>query len=264
MKNLSAESEMERTQKWTLLARRIVHDIQSPLGAIMLLVQRIRKRLNSNGGEHTDILAHLDKIEGRIDSLRVKTRNLLKFANLEELHFTKINLNIFVEMVMSKIRLGLPLDTTLHLDLTSKAPSLFVDQEQLQSVIENLCGNAIDSMPNGGALSISTRLAYQLQVHNANEDAKDYAIIEIKDTGSGIPDNVRDRLFEPNFSYSKKSSGLGLAITKKIIDDHGGYIEVESEEELGSIFTVYLPLLKPVEKTQHDAANVDKGEPDHV
>lgn len=264
LKDLSVESEKERAQHWTLLARRIVHDIKNPLGSIILVVQRIRNRLGTNAKQQHDILPYLDKIEGRIESLRVMTRNLLKFANLEELHLTITNFNLFVETVVRKICLGLPPDIELKLDLTTENPSLFADQEQLESVIENLCNNAIDSMPEGGALTISTRLAYQLQIKSSDENIRDYAVVEIHDTGSGIPEEIKDRLFESNFSYSKKSSGLGLAIVKKIIDDHHGFVDIESEEGVGSIFTIYLPLIQTVEKKQHNVENVVKRKPAYV
>ena len=212
--------------------------------------------LDQNGAEHEKITPLLEKIEDRINSLRTMTRNLLKYANLEALHLTSTNLNSFVESVMHKIKPGLPADTELKLDFCKESPVLLLDQEQIESVLENLANNAIDSMPHGGALIVSTRLAHRLQIRGCEDNQIDYAVIEIRDTGMGFPESIREKLFEPNFSYSKESSGLGLTIVKKIITDHHGFIDVESEQGVGSIFTVFLPLSLAVKKTQHDVTHV--------
>jgi signal transduction histidine kinase len=103
------------------------------------------------------------------------------------------------------------------------------NSDQLRQVFLNLMLNAIDAMPDGGTLKVRT--AAQAGV----------LIAEVADTGIGIPDTLRDRLFEPFFTSKPTGTGLGLSISAHIVTQHGGQIEVESKEGQGSIFRVVLP-----------------------
>ncbi|MBN1558620.1 hypothetical protein JW998_00105 [candidate division KSB1 bacterium] len=255
-KDLSFESEMEKAKNWKLFARRISHDIKSPLGAIVLIVQKIRTLVEGNGHDRPAVTPLLDKIEGRIESLRVMTRNFLKYADVEKPNLTNTNLNPFLEKIAAKTELGLASDIILNLDLALECPPLLLDQEQMQSAVENLINNAIDSMPHGGVLSIATHMAHRLQLPNAATPPGDFVLIEIKDSGTGMPVDIREKLFESHISYLKGSSGLGLAIVKKIVDDHNGFIDVESEEGAGSIFSIYLPIATAVEETRPAATRI--------
>jgi signal transduction histidine kinase len=136
----------------------------------------------------------------------------------------------------------LPPDIDLELKLCPELPRVRFDPEPMQSVLENLVSNAINAMPEGGKITISTQLAQGLQFFPATGEPRDYVEIEVQDTGVGIEASDRERLFEPNFTASPNGTGLGLAMVKKIIDDHGGHIEVNSEPGAGSAFCVYLPV----------------------
>ncbi|RPH92600.1 MAG: hypothetical protein EHM72_17190, partial [Calditrichaeota bacterium] len=224
-------------------AQRVAHDLKNPLGTIQMILQKLRTLVTKENQEvQAALFPYFDKIESRIESLRKMTRNFLKFVNIEAPHFIVINLNDFLQRTLDTITAALPPDIQLRREISDEVTGVEIDVEQMASVLENLIANAIDAMPKGGDITVSLRVAQRLQFIGYDDRPRDYALIEVRDTGVGMPADVLDHLFEPHFSYSKESSGLGLAMVKKIIDDHRGQTEVESEVDVGTLFTLYLPI----------------------
>ncbi|MCQ5373621.1 MAG: HAMP domain-containing histidine kinase, partial [Candidatus Methanomethylicia archaeon] len=125
-----------------------------------------------------------------------------------------------VEQVPSNIKVVIDLDQKM---------TAFLDEYIFRRVCSNLVLNAIQAMPNGGTLTIS---AYR---------EGDYFVMKISDTGAGIPKEVLDKLFTPFFTTKAKGMGLGLAVSKKLVEAHGGSINVESEVGKGTTFTIKIP-----------------------
>jgi signal transduction histidine kinase len=118
-----------------------------------------------------------------------------------------------------------------HLDYAGPCT---LDVDKLARVLYNLTGNAADVMPEGGTLTIGTR---------ADEG---FVVIEVMDSGPGIPEEIRTRLFEPFFTHGKKhGTGLGLSIVKKIMEDHHGRVEMDSSPGKGATFRICYPLHSP-------------------
>jgi CheY-like chemotaxis protein len=120
------------------------------------------------------------------------------------------------------------------------------DQTQINQVLVNLCVNARDAMPTGGKLEITAKnieIDAQYSVMNRGAKAGKYAMIEISDTGIGIPKAIIDRIFEPFFTTKEigKGTGLGLSTVAGIVQSHGGFINVYSEVNLGTVFKIYFP-----------------------
>src|SRR5437764_7668917 len=128
----------------------------------------------------------------------------------------------------------LPPPTGITVDrVPSTEPIVAVaDRDMLRQVVLNLVGNAYQAMPDGGTVTVSVT------------DAGDSADIQVSDTGIGMDADVRSRLFEPFFTTKARGVGLGLAVTKRIIDAHGGSITVDSRPDTGSTFTVSLPKMR--------------------
>jgi two-component system NtrC family sensor kinase len=122
-------------------------------------------------------------------------------------------------------------DITIHKNLTQSSPTIYADLKQIEQVLLNLFINSADAMNYKGSIYIQT-------IYNRNENK---AIIKIKDTGPGIPETVREKIFEPFFS-TKNTSGLGLAVCKGIIERHHGRILVENSEHGGACFSIILPV----------------------
>jgi signal transduction histidine kinase len=244
LEDLSLENEFQRARTWGMMAQRVAHDIKNPLTSILLTLQRLQMEYHEKAPELSGPLdRYAKRIIERVEYLRRVTRNFMKFVHVEKLNLTETDLNSFVRENSEEIRKGLPPDIGLELNLCKDCPAVRIDQEQMQSVLENLVSNAVNAMPEGGRVTISTQLAPALQFPPRSAP-QDYVVLEVLDTGVGIPESVRERLFEPDFTSSESGTGLGLAIVKKIVEDHGGHIEVESEEGVGSAFSVYLPVVR--------------------
>ncbi len=113
---------------------------------------------------------------------------------------------------------------------------IMADQMQLQQIFLNLLLNSVDAMPDGGTLAIKT---FQYLEKNSIQ-------IEISDTGKGIPKDVMEKIFQPFFTTKPKGSGMGLAITKRIVEEHGGSINVKSTQNRGTTFTIIFPVKKNI------------------
>ena len=119
------------------------------------------------------------------------------------------------------------------LDLDRSVPEVPFDENQILQVLHNILRNAGDAMPKGGKVNVKTGRE------------KDSAYVTVSDSGAGIEPDILERLFDPFITTKPDGTGLGLAVSKKIVDDHGGRIEVKTELGKGSRFTVYLPITPP-------------------
>ena len=117
-------------------------------------------------------------------------------------------------------------------------PSLLADEEQLKEVFSNIIDNAIDAMADGGIISISA-VYYKILPGNKK---KNIICIEIEDNGCGIPEDKLDTIFEPYYTTKKEGTGIGLAIARRIVESHDGWIKVESHENIGTKFALYFPV----------------------
>ncbi|MFQ5603590.1 MAG: ATP-binding protein [bacterium] len=243
LQNDHTKEEREKAKTWSAMAQRIAHDINNPLTSIQLTLQRLQMEYRDQ--ESQKVLKYeqfTNKIMERIESLRRMNRGFMKFLNLEKLNLQSTEINQFIENLFKNKIIELPQDIQLQKKFNPDLPATNLDQEQVQNLLENLIANAINAMPDGGTLSISTSLASDLQFDEPDSQPRDYCIIEVMDTGVGVPADIREKLFQPFTSRSHTGTGLGLTIVKKIVDDHQGKIEFHSEEGVGSSFEVYLPV----------------------
>ena len=130
--------------------------------------------------------------------------------------------------------------------LPPESPVVLGDSDQLQQVCLNLCVNAIQAMPSGGALELATRALIRRRPGLDAADPGRYVVLEVSDTGVGIPVADRERIFEPFYTTKQGGSkeggtGLGLAVSVGIVKDHDGWIEIDSRAGGGTVFRVFLP-----------------------
>ncbi|MFB6272107.1 MAG: PAS domain-containing sensor histidine kinase [Salinibacter sp.] len=230
----------EKHRMWGLMAQRVAHDLKNPLTSILLTIQRMQMEYRqADAGVAETLDSYTERIEERIASLRRMTTNVLKFTGQTELRRTPTNMSAFVEEASEEAAQSLPPDIELRRELEEDLPVVSVDQDQMQSVLENLVSNAVEAMPEGGRITLTTRLERDLRFED--HPARDYVVVEVLDTGTGFEPAQQDRLFEPGFS-THDGTGLGLPIVRKIIGDHDGHIEIESELEVGTCITLYLPV----------------------
>ena len=172
-------------------------------------------------------------------------RQLLTFASKSDILFESVQLNEVVTETSRLLGETFPKTITVHLQLEQNLPSIVADPNQLHQLLLNLCINVRDAMPKGGMLSIRTTFVggETLSNHFPNVGAKTYVVLQVSDTGQGMDQATKRRIFEPFFTTKDKGkgTGLGLATVYGVVESHGGFVDVDSEEGVGSTFHVYFP-----------------------
>jgi CheY-like chemotaxis protein len=185
------------------------------------------------------------------EQARGLVRQLMAFSRKEELVTRSVNIgNLVEDMVKMLSRLigeHIEIETKIHLSNVG----VMADSGQLEQALVNLCLNAKDAMPGGGKLTISagiTRLELEDCSIHADATPGEYALISIQDTGRGIPKEFLEHIFEPFFTTKDlgKGTGLGLATVYAIVNRHDGFLRVDSEEDIGTVFSMYLPIAEDV------------------
>jgi two-component system NtrC family sensor kinase len=215
------------------LAAGIAHEINNPLGGI-LIYSHLLLEDTSKKSPHYENLKKIVKETSRCKDI---VKGLLEFARPKEPEMTLININNAVDRSLAIVE-GQTIfqNITIGKAYASDLPKIVADESQLQQVFMNIIVNAAEAMDGKGKLTLGTSI---------NTD-RTHIEIEISDTGHGIKEEDKKRLFEPFFSTKEvgKGTGLGLAISYSIIQKHQGTIEVESQEGKGSAFTIKLPVTK--------------------
>lgn len=223
------------------LAASVAHEINNPLSGALVYTKLLMKKLRSGMLEKEEATSELQKIDSAVSYSSQIIRNLLDFSRRTEPSQKPITISKVIDQVLMLIgyqAVKKKIDVIRQED--PNLPQVFSDYGQLQQVFVNLIVNAIQAMDTGGKLTISTAVS---------EDK--WVIVSVKDTGVGIPPENMDKLFTPFFSTKDvKGVGLGLAVSYGIIERHGGKILVESEQNRGSTFTVYLPPYQCVKQAE--------------
>jgi signal transduction histidine kinase len=223
---------LERESAWKEMARQVAHDIKNPLTTMKLSMQQL-ERVSSDPEQAAAYLRKaITRLIEQIDSLAQIASEFSMFANLDIRAKSDMVLNEVVESVHDLF------SEQKNVDLDLKMPNdemhIMGDKNHLIRVFNNLVINAMQAIP-------SDRRG---QIHVSLTRENKYAIVRISDNGGGIPTEIRQRVFEPNFTTKTSGSGLGLAICKKIIEAHDGNIRFETRENEGTDFYVELPVMK--------------------
>lgn len=229
----SVRAQLVQSEKLAALGRivaSVAHELNNPLQAIQnaLYLIRVSNQLDQQSQE--DLKVALSEAS-RMADLIARLRETYRPATREEFHFESIN-TIFTEV--HKLISGhlTHNNITYHFEPDPDLPLIPIIRDQIKQVVLNMCLNAVEAMPNSGTLELSTRY----------DSKKSQVVFKICDTGAGIPDDVLPYIFDPFVTTKDIGTGLGLAITYDIIRRHNGHIDVESEINKGSQFTVWLPL----------------------
>jgi CheY-like chemotaxis protein len=229
------------------LAGGIAHDFNNLLTAI-IGYSEILKIKESLDEDAEDNVKEILKAAKRAAEL---IQQLLAFSRKQILRPKVINLNKLVAETESMLRRLIGEDIDIVTRFASDLWNVKADPGQLDQVIMNMVVNARDAMPRGGELTLETENVYLDKSYFSGHikgDPGEYVLLSVSDTGRGMSPRTRELIFEPFFTTKEKGTGLGLATVYGIIKQSGGYIWVNSEEDHGTVFKVYLPRVKKGEK----------------
>ena len=228
------KEEVERVSKLAetgQLAANIAHELRNPLSSIKGAAQLLRKEMPPEWmTEHGEFL---DMIVQEVNGLDRIATEFLEFSRVTPPEMRLVNINTMVTRLlqfMSAYLTDQEVQVVQHLE--DNLPELSIDKSQIEQVIKNIVINAVQAMPHGGPLTITTR--YQRQ--------QDMVDVDFTDTGVGIPTNKMEKICVPFFTTKTKGTGLGLAIVRKIVETHGGRLIIRSTPGEGSTFTIQLPV----------------------
>ncbi len=223
--------EGERMLYWASVAKNLAHEMKTPLSTIWFTLARI-KQLSAN--EPSEPLgAHLASIEEEVRRVDNYVKEFMKLASVNPPNLQPVDLNGLIEEILSSYTKKLPGSIVIQRNFAQELPTIRLDVNLFTVVATNLFDNAVTAMRGKGTLRVSTYAARNLQ---------DTSIVfSVSDTGTGISREDFPRIFQPYFTRSEGGTGLGLVITKKIVEDHGGKINFISREGLGTEFIVQLP-----------------------
>jgi len=175
-------------------------------------------------------------------------RKILTVTRKEKMATKPVNINDIIMHSMDLLQRSLPKDIEIVMKLKDALPMTNADPSQVQQVIINLAVNARDAMPDGGKLIIETAVVGSANGvgDHAHTDGSGYIKLSVSDTGAGIDSETQTKIFDPFFTTKEvgKGTGLGLYIVHSIVNNHGGYINLYSEPQKGTRFSIYLPIAK--------------------
>jgi len=221
--------DSERLAAIGATAGMVGHDIRNPLQAIISDVYLAKTELASipESEEKRNALESLKEIEKNSDYINKIVADLQDFARPLKPQVEEADLKLIIDDLLSKNRL--PENVKVSVKVESDASKVFADSSFINRIMYNLVTNAVQAMPNGGKLTI-----------HAFKEANDF-MLTVKDSGVGIPEKVKGKLFTPMFTTKSKGQGFGLAVIKRMTEALGGTVTFESQEGEGTTFMVRLP-----------------------
>lgn len=227
------------------LAGGIAHDFNNILAIIIGYGNLLKKELGKNNSSIVYVQRILTSAERAVNL----TRGLLTFSRKQQNNPKPIDINKIIKRVESLFIRLISEDIQSSTVLTDKDCIVMADDNQIEQVFVNLVTNARDAMPDGGYLTISTKIVELdegfIRVYGYGEIGR-YVLISVSDTGIGMDEETKKRIFEPFFTTKEvgKGTGLGLSIVYGIVKQHRGYINVDTEPDNGTTLNIYLPLIE--------------------
>src|SRR5437016_1203465 len=236
--------EAERLSAVGKLASGIAHEIRNPLNFMNLSIDHIRTRLGSGRPEGTaEVMALMSNIKAEIHRLNDMIENFLTVGKPLALNKSDVDLVTLIREVVGLARQkAVEQGIAIEVSEATPIPRLQADPVQIKTCLMNVVLNAIQAMPAGGRLRITTRRCAEARHEGHAPEPNGTVEVIISDTGLGISEEDLNRIFNPYFTTKKLGIGLGLAITKKIVEEHRGRISVRSRPNEGTDVVISLPV----------------------
>ena len=258
------EEQLIQSQKMEAigqLAGGVAHDFNNILTAIIGYGNLIQMKIPDNG----KLMQYMDPLLASADKAKHLTQALLAFSRKQIISPKPVDLNEVIRNVKTFLIRLIGEDIEMITHFTEKDLVVFADAGQIDQVLMNFATNARDAMPDGGTFSIETDVVTIgepfLRKHHYGKPGE-YALIRVSDTGVGISKKIMEHIFEPFFTTKEvgKGTGLGLSIVYGIVKQNNGYINVYSEPDNGTVFRIYLPLIRStIEKEKAPAVEKPRG-----
>jgi signal transduction histidine kinase len=240
-----AQTELERSreslahaEKMALvgkLAAGMAHSIRNPFTSVKMRLFSLSRSLVPDEAQREDIEVISEEIR-HIDTI---VQNFLEFSRPPRLRMQPVSPSCVVDSTLRLLDQRLKsYGVAVRLDRPAVLPTVQADPEQLKEVMVNLVVNACEAMPPGGGIVIEERVA-------RSADGAELAAVRVRDNGPGIPEHLAERIFDPFFSTKEQGTGLGLSIARRIIAEHGGGLQGETDTDGGAVFTLTLPVKEP-------------------
>lgn len=223
-----------QSEKWAMvgkLAAGVAHSIRNPLTSVKMRMFSMERTLELSETQKEDF----DVISEEIRHIDNIVRNFLEFSRPPKLKMQQVSPSEVVDGSLQLLRHRLEsygVDVEIHRQ--QRLPEISADPEQLKEVMVNLLVNACETMAGGGSIVIQ-------EEEGTAEPLGKVAVIRVRDNGPGIPQSVQGQVFQPFFSTKEEGTGLGLSIAARIVEDHGGRLDLESKEGEGATFIITLP-----------------------
>jgi two-component system, sporulation sensor kinase E len=225
---LEMQEQLRKSDTLTVvgeLAAGIAHEIRNPMTALKGFIQLLQNKMNDDHSMYFDVItSELKRIETIITEFLILAKpQAVQFVHADVTKIMKDTIDLLnAQAMMHNVQFSYSFPKNL--------PQVYSEPNQLKQVFINIIKNAIEVMPKGGTITITI-----------NDDQNGYLIVSIKDEGVGIPEDKIKRLGEPFYTTKDRGTGLGLMVSYKIIKEHNGKVEVESEVGKGTTFHIYLP-----------------------
>jgi signal transduction histidine kinase len=228
--------QSQRRQRLALIgtmAAGVAHEIRNPLASIKGAAQFVQKDLERTPGKE-EAKEYLQLLVGEVDRLNGVVESYLTYARPIDPRRQDVLLDVFLKDLLRLQAPAIPANVRVETSFDPDLPPVRIDPALVTQAVTNAIRNAVEVMPDGGALSVRTS--------GVASALRNWAAIEVEDTGPGISRQDLDRIFQPFFTTKAKGTGLGLAISLRILEAHGGDIVVENVPPHGCRFTFFLPL----------------------
>jgi PAS domain S-box-containing protein len=237
------EDRLRQSQKTEIIGRLasgIAHDFGNILMVVGSHADIMRLRTTADDPRHADV----DAIQAAVTRGADLARQLLAFSRHREFEIKRMDINACIAQLATLLRRLVGSAIRVNTALSPEARFIAADATQIEQIVLNLTLNARDAMPNGGTITFATTPAGGGALPEPVAAAPgEYVCFSVTDTGCGIPDEVKPRIFEPQFTTKQDGAGtgMGLANVLDIVNHHGGHIDVDSQDGKGATFRVFLP-----------------------
>jgi nitrogen-specific signal transduction histidine kinase len=222
------------------MAAGLAHEIRNPLAGMEILTGLLRRRLAG----HDEELALVNELTAELRRVAQTVTDSLEFVRPVALRRESVDPVEVLEESLARARSRVPFDVDVRRDYAETVPALRADGERIEGVLTNLIVNAFEAMHGAGSEPARVSLGVRVEACEGIEIGPEL-VFTVADTGPGIPEDLRERVFYPFFTTKQRGSGIGLAQAQKIVDGHGGRLELECDPGHGATFRVRLPLAGP-------------------